>query len=188
MVSAMATLESHEAAGRRAPAAGRRRLRLVALTGIAAATLMVITLALTCARTPDLSDPMALLGTIRIAQENYRAETLEYVNASSSPTSWYPSEPQGTARNFENASHRDAKAWKNLKVVADGETAFGFVTLAGNAGSSPPPSPLSTPLSWPRPSDEPWFVAYASGRVDGKRFLLVTSSFNGEIHVERVIE
>jgi hypothetical protein len=47
-----------------------------------------------------------------------------------------------------------------------------------------------SPINWPNPTTEPWFVVQARGDADGigPQSTLVSSSFNGEIYVENESE
>jgi len=137
-----------------------------------------------------VGEAKAVIGAIRVAQENIRAETLSYLSCSPNLTSYYPAAPDGKKRNFYDQSNAQDSCWRTLNVVTDSPTTFGFAVVAGLPGSTPvAPSTVSKP-TWPTPANTPWFVIQAQGDsdADGVPVYLVSSSFNGEIYVENETE
>lgn len=164
-------------------------LAVVAMVGILAAVAMVSYRSyLNASRT---SDAKAIIGAIRIAEENYRAETLSYLNVSGTLTNFYPAAPDGKKRHFHDPSKTALyAAWKTLDVTTDSPTTFGFAVVSGGPGDTIGAVPgITQQPSWPTPS-EPWYVVLAAGDQDGDSTYsyLVASSFTGEIYVENEAE
>jgi type IV pilus assembly protein PilA len=137
------------------------------------------------------ADARAVIGSIRIAEESYRAETLTYRSCGTTLTEWYPGAPNGKKRNFNGwTSHSRYDDWRILNVTVDSPTTFGFAVVAGAPGDKPPNTNTSLKPAWPSPTSEPWYVIQAGGDSDGDGVLcyLVSSSFNGEIYVENDTE
>jgi type IV pilus assembly protein PilA len=136
-------------------------------------------------------DAKVLLGSIRIAQENYRAETLTYLGCSTdfAVATLYPATPDGQRRHWVNGSHGNAACWRLMNVVTDSPTRYGFAVIAGPPGTKPPQPSLSTAVAWPTPT-EPWYLAEARGDNDNDTVYstFVTSSFNGEVAWENESE
>ena len=97
------------------------------------------------------SEAKALMGSIRIAQENHRAETLSYLSCSGNLTNWYPASPNGKKRHWLNNGHAEFACWRMLNVVTDTYTRYGFTVMAGGPGgvmAGMGANPLSpTPMS-----------------------------------------
>ena len=132
------------------------------------------------------SEARYMVGSIRAAEESYRAETLSYLDVSSSITNYYPATNPGAFKSaWDNPSHADYAKWKQLGVRSDGPVVYGYAVKAGLAGSVPPTLSINSPPAWPA-TTEPWYVIEAAGDVDGDgaRSYVVGSSFTGEIYVE----
>jgi type IV pilus assembly protein PilA len=161
-------------------------LAVVAMIGILAAIAVAgYRRYLSSART---SDAKSIMGAIRIAEENHRAETLSYLGCSASPGSvpYYPANPNGKKRHWVNPGHLNVGCWRMLNVSTDSPTTFGFNVVSGAAGIAPPaPDTISKP-TWPAPTTEPWYVIQGVGDddADGNYVYLLGSSFNGEVYVE----
>ncbi|MBM4358811.1 MAG: prepilin-type N-terminal cleavage/methylation domain-containing protein [Deltaproteobacteria bacterium] len=137
------------------------------------------------------ADARAIIGSIRIAEESYRAETLSYRSCGTSLTDWYPGTPNGKKRHWSGwTSHARYDDWRILNATVDSPTSFGFAVVAGAPGGKPPNTNTSLKPAWPSPTTEPWYVVQAAGDSDGDGVFcyLVSSSFNGEIYVENDTE
>ena len=138
-----------------------------------------------------VGDAKAVIGSIRVAQENIRAETLSYLSCSPNLDTYYPAAPDGKKRNFYDQGNAQDPCWRTLNVVTDTPTTFGFAVVAGLPGTNPAaPSTVGQP-AWPTPANRPWFVIQAQGDADADTTdycYLVSSSFNGEIYVENETE
>jgi type IV pilus assembly protein PilA len=126
-----------------------------------------------------------IIGQIHVAEASYRAETLGYLDCSSSVTAWYPSLPNGKKRHWVSTSHADKDCWRMLNVGQDSPTYYGFVVIAELANVAPTtPSWMTTgPTTWPTPT-EPWYIVGAAGDNDedgtltgGAYSYLLSSSF-----------
>ncbi len=176
---------------RRLPAFARQRgftmvelLAVVAMVGILSALAIVgYRRYLNSAHTADAK---AVIGSIRVAQESYRAETLGYLNASSSLTDWYPKAPDGLRHPWKNTSHARYAQWAMLNPATDSHTTFGFAVVAGGPGDTIPDLTTASKPTWTVPT-EPWYVIQAAGDADddGVFSMLAASSFNGEVYVEQ---
>jgi len=135
-------------------------------------------------------DAKAIIGAIRIAQESYRAETLSYLSCSADLKDWYPGNPSGKVRHWQQPTHADWTCWSTLNVTTDSPTSFGFSVVAGQPGEKPPAPNLAMDITWPNPTTEPWYVVQSGGDAneDGNLSILVASSFSGEIIAENESE
>jgi type II secretory pathway pseudopilin PulG len=135
-------------------------------------------------------DAKAILSAVRIAQDNYRAETLSYLNCSDKLQDYYPASPNGVKRHWINKAHKDyAGRWGILNVQVDSPTTFGFALVAGVPGDVPPQPDTTSKPTWPT-TTEPWYVVQAAGDSDADtvKSYFVSSSFSGEIYVENESE
>jgi prepilin-type N-terminal cleavage/methylation domain-containing protein len=142
------------------------------------------------------SDALAMMQSIRGAEERWRADNLTYLNVSREGT-WYPALPTArTKRSFYNtgtcgvpASDTDDCRWKLLNPALIGATEFGFMLTAG-----PPGTAMTTPDAKARPSNwtawpangDHWFVlqAIADADGDGSYAKFVSSSIRGDVYRE----
>jgi type IV pilus assembly protein PilA len=138
------------------------------------------------------ADAKAVIGAIRIAQESFRAETMQYANCSPTLLSYYPltSAPNGKKVQWRNASHPQWACWSQLNVQVDSPTTFRFATVAGAPGGAMPQPNTVEAVNWPNPTTEPWYVVQARGDADANNTFstLVASSINGEVYVENESE
>ncbi|HEX2873230.1 MAG TPA: type II secretion system protein [Polyangiaceae bacterium] len=175
-------------------------LTVVAITGILATIgTMMVRKHFAEAKT---AEAVAIIQSIRAAQESRRAETGTYQSCSfTAGTPWYPADPDGLYRAWKNPSHPDWDAWKELSVVARPEgTQFGFLVRAGSGpktldttgaivDSLIPAALTSDKPTWTTPNDQ-WFVIQAAGDrdKDGVLSRLLAASFNGELYTENDAE
>jgi prepilin-type N-terminal cleavage/methylation domain-containing protein len=142
------------------------------------------------------SDALAMMQSIRAAEERWRADNLTYLNVSRSG-SWYPAVPSGRMkRSFYNSgtcgvpvTDTDDCRWKLLNPALTGQTEFGFMLTAG-----PPGTAMTNPDAKARPSGwggwsangEHWFVlqAIADADDDGTYAKFVSSSLRGDVYRE----
>src|SRR5262249_42342275 len=123
------------------------------------------------------SEALAMIQSIRAAQERWRAENLTYLNVTRTGN-WYPAMPTArTKRAFFNSGacgvpmpDTDDCRWKLLNPTGLGSTEFGFMVTAGAAGTAmTAPDPKATPTewtNWPANGDN-WFVIQAIADADG---------------------
>ena len=158
-------------------------LAVVAIVGILAAlAILSYRKYLASARSADAK---TIIGAIRMAEESYRAETLNYLSCSSNLLDWYPGKPNSKRRSWVFPSHPDHTCWRQLNVRVDSPTSFGFAVVAGAAGASPPPVNIKPGPSYPNPTAEPWYIVQAAGDSDNDQVFsyMVSSSFSGEVLV-----
>lgn len=134
-------------------------------------------------------DAKAIVASIRIAQESYRAETLTYLSCSGTMDDWYPGTPNSKRRHWLQSGHGDYNCWRELNVVTDTPTTFGFAVMAGGPATPYPAVHTATAPTWPA-ATEPWYIIQAAGDADadGTFSILLSSSFNGEIYIENESE
>jgi type IV pilus assembly protein PilA len=142
-------------------------------------------------------DARAIVASIRISQENYRAETLTYLNCSpnglNAVASYYPGDPTvvpRVKRHWRQPGHGDFGCWSILNVTSDSATYFGFATTAGPAGTTPDDPATNVDMGLPAQPSEPWYMVRAVADLDedGTTSLFVSSSFSGEIYAENEAE
>jgi len=144
-------------------------------------------------RSANTAEVKTVVQGIRVAEEAYRAETLQYRGCSTNLTDWYPGAPTDKKRAWDNAKNGEAKhdCWMELNVQTDGPVRFGYAVMAGIA-----PTPDAIPNvtycnGWAAAQAAvvgPWFVVQAAGDqdADGVLSLFASSSLSGEICMEPV--
>lgn len=128
-----------------------------------------------------------MLGTIKAAQEAFKAETFRYLDVSSDLETFYPQGDReiGTDKYAWEGGEPDSAGtnFQTLGVNSTGPVFFGYACVAGRANAPLPTLPLDfeTP-TWPAPGG-PWYVAVAKGNVDGDEVFsgFFTSSLHAEI-------
>lgn len=133
-----------------------------------------------------VSEANYMVGSIRAAEESYRAETMTYLDVSTSLTAWYPRAPGKYKSAWDNPGNSDYTKWRQLGARSDGPVYFGYAVKAGAAGAQPPTPATTTTFTWPNPTIEPWYVIQAASDLDANSVFchVVTSSFSGEVYVE----
>ena|SRR5437868_6906527 len=132
------------------------------------------------------SEAIYMVGSIRAAEESYRAETMGYLDVSTDFTNLYPATTPGAFKSaWDKPTHPDYANWRQLGARADSPVYYGYKVAAGLAGAVPPALGIKTSPTWPT-TTEPWYLIESRGDVDGNGvFCFVTgSSFTGEIYVE----
>lgn len=138
------------------------------------------------------SEVKAVIQGIRLGEEAYRAETLQYLGCSgNSLTSWYPGTPNEHKRAWDNAQNNaEHDCWMALNVHTDGPVLFGYALVAGVAaqpGDGVPP--ITYCENWVQTHASvtgPWFVVQAAGdqNGDGKMSMFASSSLTGQICID----
>ncbi len=121
-----------------------------------------------------------MIGSIRLAQETFHAETGQYDNISAGlgPGSLYPSQndppndKKETSWGMACGNCADPQAWNRLPVHPDGAVRFGYTTMAGVANSAPQAGvPVQFPgtVQWPAIANitSDWYIVTAYGDLDG---------------------
>ena len=178
-------------------------VELLAVVGIAGVLGMAGAMMVrTHLRNAKTAEAVAIIESIRTAQESRRAETGTYQSCSfAAGTPWYPAAPDGVYRAWKNTGHADWNAWKELGVLTRPEgTQFGFLLKAGAGAKtldtngtivdSPIPAALTSDKpTWTTPNDQ-WYVIQAAGDRDKDTVYsrLLAASFNGELYTENDAE
>jgi prepilin-type N-terminal cleavage/methylation domain-containing protein len=145
------------------------------------------TLAVVGYRKLKSTEATQMVQAIRIAQESYRSETGQYANLG---TTLCPTDGKSGGAGRTNKVTWDATCnggnlpWRTLPMSANSQVAFGYYTIAGRIGSTPPASAV-TPNT---PATNDWFFVYAQGDTDatGAAGLMTEvrgSSFTNDVQV-----
>jgi prepilin-type N-terminal cleavage/methylation domain-containing protein len=132
------------------------------------------------------AEALAMIQSIRAAQERWRAENMTYLDVSTAG-SFYPANPTGRAkRSFHDDGHSDFPSWSNLNPTVPGPVEFGYLTKAGPPGVAMTglPTGVSMPgFTWPTPTQH-WYVVQAicDADGDGTPAFFMASSLNGEVY------
>lgn len=149
------------------------------------------------------AEATGMLGSIRTAQEGFKAETLSYLAVSGSAagdlSNLYPRAAAALddrKTGWGGAGNNDAN-WALLNARPGGPVRFGYACIADLPGTAPPTGALfgAPDPSWASAygggnSPEPWFVAVAVGDRDddGVFAVLQTSSLTTEVFVNEDTE
>jgi type IV pilus assembly protein PilA len=170
--------------------AARRGFTLLELLTVVAIVGILATLGLVSYRrfitSSKSSEAIYMVGSIRAAQESYRAETLTYLNVSAGFNEYFPTGSVGNKKTgWDAAAHPDYTRWRQLGARPDGAVYYGYLVAAGVAGAVPPALHLANKPTWATTA-EPWYVIEAKGDVDGNGTYswVAGSSFTGEIYME----
>lgn len=139
-------------------------------------------------------EAIQMLGSIKTAQESFKAETFSYLDVSGSHTlsssTFYPmSTPDNKAYGWGDLTSDQGKAFRTLGVQSDGPVRFAYGCAAGDGSNAIPA--LGSPLSsgtWPSESQGlPWYVARAVGDLDddGIQSVFTSANFIGQIIIEK---
>jgi hypothetical protein len=143
------------------------------------------------------TEALAMMQSIRVAEERWKAENLQYLDAS--PTgNWFPADPRvdtkAKKRNFYVAqgTHADFALWLALRPSVSGPVEFGYLVNAGT-----PTTAMTVPaipsINWPPPCNattappacngEHWYVIQAIADLDhdGVPAYFLASHLKGDI-------
>jgi prepilin-type N-terminal cleavage/methylation domain-containing protein len=136
------------------------------------------------------TEAIHMIGSIKSAEESYRAETFRYLGAKGKTTidsvALYPATPGRKKTDWTMSGHEDYNdLWAPLGVVSDSPVIFGYAVAAGSGALPTPPSDC-TDVSWgARGSDNtgPWYIvkAEADQNGDGKFSCFTSCNLTGEI-------
>ncbi len=179
---------------------GERAFTLVELMTVVVIVGVLATIGLASFRSrifgSKTSEALAMIQSIRAAEERWRGENLTYLNVTRTAT-WYPATPAArTKRAFFNAGtcgvpmpDTDDCRWKLLNPTGLGPTEFGFMLTAGAPGTTmTQPDAKARPTGWndwPANGDN-WFVVQAIADADGDGVYakFVASSIRGDVYRE----
>lgn len=136
-----------------------------------------------------VSEAVYVIGGIRSAEESIRAETMVYLNVSSSGGGYYPRKDLFDSKkvSWDNPNHEDVQAWRALNVTVDGPVRFGYQVVAGAAGSNVSITTKYSPQpTWPSTTTEPWYVTEAVGDPGERKVTtsVLGCSFTNEIFMQ----
>ena len=133
------------------------------------------------------SEAVNMIGSIKAAQESYRAETLSYLNVSTSLDKFYPVQDPTDKKVGWGGDGNDVANWRRLNVHADGAVLYSFATIAGlpNQAVTTGGIKVSQVPTFPTPV-EPWYLIQAKGNVDGDSVYCyaLASSFTSGVYIE----
>lgn len=168
-------------------ATGRRGFTLVELLVVIAMIGVLAALAIfsfqKLVKSAGSSEAVAMIQSIRAAEEAHRAETLVYLGCSGcgangcapgagSLTAYYPQtggQLSDRKWHWDNPNHPDYACWNMLHVAADGAVTFGYAVVAGGPANAPPTTSLSPAPVWPANQGDGWFVVQAAADRDANQ-------------------
>lgn len=173
-----------------------RGFTLVELMGVVAIVGILATLAVYGVRkyilSAKASEAIQMIGSIKAAQESYKAETFAYLDVSGTHTltTLYPmSTPSSKAYGWGDVTTDQGKAFRTLGVQADAPVRFGYACAAGDGSNAIPSHGSSqTIANWPTASGGvPWYVVRAVGDLDGDstQSIYASASFTGQIIIDK---
>jgi type IV pilus assembly protein PilA len=133
------------------------------------------------------TEAIHMIGSIKSAEESYRAETFRYVGkATLAEATYFPGGPGRYKTDWNNTGHIDYSAvWGPLGVVSDSPVIFGYKVAADTGALKAPPANC-TNVSWgSRGTDNtgPWYIVEAAADQNGDNNLscFTSCSVTGEI-------
>jgi type IV pilus assembly protein PilA len=181
---------------RRLDCRGNRAFTLVELMAVVAIVGILAVLAIVGFRKylnyAHSSEAVNVVGAIKAAEEAYRAETLSYLNVSTSINTFYPrAVPNDQKMGWGGAGNDDVR-WRQLNVTVDGPVMYVYAVVAGAPGVQPPGASLgvASKPNFPATPAEPWYVIQAKGDInnDGVYGYTIGSSFTSEVYRENEAE
>lgn len=133
------------------------------------------------------AEAVAMVQSIRAAQERYRTENRAYLSVSPSLTTYHPmAVPNGSRYAFYTGAVDKDRLWRILGPTVAGPVRFGYAVMAGQPGAALPALSTTSKPTWPTPT-APWYVIQASSGdpdKDNTTCYVVSSSLTGETYVE----
>lgn len=131
-------------------------------------------------------EAISMIQSIRAAEERWRSENQNYLDVSTSMTSWYPMDTPGQKiYAWDQPSGNDYQKWQMLAPTVAGPVQFGYAVKAGPPFTTPPKLDITNPPSWSQ-MDQPWYVIMAEADADGDGVFAkyAASSLSDEIYRE----
>jgi prepilin-type N-terminal cleavage/methylation domain-containing protein len=137
-------------------------------------------------------EALAMVESIRAAQERWRSENMMYFNVTTNAGGWYPRDPRpaaerDTVQSFYyppgTGDHADNDRWLALRPTVTGAVLFGYRTNAGHPGTNPPaPQDNMVAVTYPA-TTQAWYTIEATGDVDwnGTASYYLATSFNNTV-------
>ncbi|HLV20572.1 MAG TPA: prepilin-type N-terminal cleavage/methylation domain-containing protein [Polyangiaceae bacterium] len=134
------------------------------------------------------SEALAMIQSIRAAEERWRAENQTYLDVSRGQIdALYPMASPGKTRyHWVQSGGNDFDRWQLLNPTVSGPVQFGYAVVAGPPGADNLPNlGLADNPTWATPT-EPWYVIKAVGDADedGVQAVFAASSFSSEVYRE----
>ena len=144
--------------------------------------------------TSHVSEATNMVQAIRVAQESYNSDTMQYANISATLTSYYPqTSPTGiltTAWGGPCTSQCQANMqWTMLPLHVDGPVLFGYATVAGGATVTPVPGFITVDgqtITFPTTPATGWYIVAASCDLDNRgapNTMVYTTSWANQVYV-----
>jgi type IV pilus assembly protein PilA len=144
--------------------------------------------------TSHVSEATNMVQAIRVAQESYNSDTMQYANISATLTSYYPqSSPTGilsTAWGAKCTSQCQANMdWSMLPLHVDGPVLFGYATIAGGATVTPVPGTITVDgqtITFPVTPTTGWYIIAATCDLDNQgapNTMVYTTSWANQVYV-----
>jgi prepilin-type N-terminal cleavage/methylation domain-containing protein len=145
------------------------------------------------------AEALAMIQSIRAAQERYRATHMAYLNVSTAgDAGWYPRDPRPSGAGngdrrvvflspLAGATHSDNTNWLTLSPAVSGPVQFGYKVNAGFPGQTmTAPAEAVAGLTWAA-TTEPWYVvqAIADSDQDGTVAFFIASSLSDTVYSTR---
>jgi len=135
------------------------------------------------------TEAIHMIGSIKSAEEAYRAETFVYVGKATGIDSvtYFPRDPGRMKTDWNLTTHADyATVWGPLGVQSDSPVIFGYAIAVGNGSALGTPPSDCTNVSWgTRGANNagPWYIvkAEADQNGDGKKSCFTSCNLTGEI-------
>lgn len=136
------------------------------------------------------AEPRQVLGSIRLQQEAYKAETGSYADIGSATTLCPSTGMSGNKVGWNpGCLGSTGLPWSTLTVNPDGAVLFGYATEAGVFGgtfaTSPTVSTIAIPGSAPVGTTGAGYWAYAKGDPGAGVVQMLTSSLSKEIFIQQ---
>jgi prepilin-type N-terminal cleavage/methylation domain-containing protein len=141
------------------------------------------------------SEALAMIQSIRAAEEHYRALHMLYLNVSTAGNAgWFPRDPTGAEAvklSFLTpataATHVDNARWLTLSPTVSSPVQFGYKVNSGTPGQAmTTPEEAVAGANWVT-ATEPWYVvqAIADADSDGVTAYFLASSLTDAVYVTR---
>ena len=148
------------------------------------------------------SEPIQMIGSIKAAQEAYRADMLSYLDVSGShditAASYFPATTTAgkKTRSWQEVVGSETPiglGFKRLGVNPDGPVRYIYASAAGSVSEKPAGHQLPTEsvLNWPTAAiGQPWYVVAAKGDMDGDGLdsAYAAASFTSQIFIDHLRE
>jgi type IV pilus assembly protein PilA len=144
--------------------------------------------------TSHVSEATNMVQSIRVAQESYNSDTLQYANISANLTAYYPqgspTAATATAWGAKCTSQCQANIdWSQLPLHVDGPVIFGYATIAGGATIAPVPASITVDgqvIGFPANPTTGWYIVAATCDLDNTgppNTMVYTTSWANQVYV-----